>query len=66
MAYRNLENIRHFLHTVCSNVLRLPPIGCRIVQQTQLQHGAYFLSMREIKVYSFMQLLYVYSCACRK
>ena len=65
MAYRNLVHIHHFLHTVCSNVLRLPPIGCRIVQQTLPQHGAYYYSMHEAMVFSFMQLSFCYSCAYR-
>ena len=34
MAYLTLPHIRHFLHTVCANVLRLPPVACRIVQHS--------------------------------
>ena len=52
MAYCNLGYIHQSVHTVCSNVLCLPPVICRIVQQTFPQQGAYILSMHSFIVYA--------------
>ena len=53
MAYRTLLLIHHFLHIVCANVLRLPPVACRIDQHSFGSMVRTRISMLEPLVLSF-------------
>lgn len=57
MAYRTLPFIHRFLHTVCSNVLRLPPVACRIDQHSFGSMVHTYKGMLEYMVFSFRRLL---------
>ena len=57
MAYRTLRFIHHFLHIVCSNVLRLPPVVCRIVLHSLVSMVRTRIGMLKYMVFSFRWIL---------
>lgn len=57
MAYRTLRFIHQFLHTVCSNVLRHPPVACRIDQHSFGSMVHTRIGMLEYMVFSFRRKL---------